>query len=128
LRATASRVAVLGLLESASAPLSHGDVVARLDVHGWNQATLYRNLLDLVRAGLASRADLGDHVWRFQRAPSHAIRPFDHPHFICTGCGDVACMPGLAVALRRRDGIPSAVREREVDVQIRGLCDKCRQG
>ncbi len=126
LRATASRVAVLSLLHASSSPLSHADVVERLQDGAWDKATLYRNLLDFVRVGLARRSDLGDHVWRFELVTDHSHEPFAHPHFICTDCGDVECMPGLAVALRKREGIPSAVRHREVDVQIRGVCDRCR--
>ncbi|MFW5738850.1 MAG: Fur family transcriptional regulator, partial [Myxococcota bacterium] len=88
-------------------------------------ATLYRNLLDLARAGLARRKDLGDHIWRFERVYDQEHET-SHPHFVCTICGQVTCMPGLAVALRQREGIPKAVREREVEVEIRGRCDHCR--
>lgn len=127
MRATASRVAVLGLLDAATAPISHADAVDALGPFGWDKATVYRNLLDLVRVGLATRTHLGDRLWRFERARHPGSGRCEHPHFICTGCGDVSCVPGVAVALRQRKGIPSSVREREVEVQIRGLCDKCRE-
>lgn len=126
LRATPSRVAVLGLLDRSPRPLSHAQVVDVFDQQPWDRATLYRNLLDLVRVGLARRKDLGDHIWRFERVrnPEHESA---HPHFVCTLCGEVSCMPGLAVALRQRSGIPEAVKQREVEVEIRGRCDRCRR-
>lgn len=127
LRATVSRIEVLLLLQSCSSPLSHADVVERLSFGSWDKATLYRNLLDFVRVGLAKRSDLGDHVWRFELIPSHPEEPHGHPHFICTDCGDVECMPGLTIALRKGEGVPSAVREQDVDVQLRGVCDRCRE-
>ncbi len=125
LRATPSRIAVLGLLDDAPAPLSHAEVADTLRKKTWDRATLYRNLLDLARVGLARRKDMGDHIWRFERARDQA-HDTSHPHFVCTTCGSVSCMPGLGVAVRQRIGIPKAVQEREVEVEIRGLCDLCR--
>jgi Fur family ferric uptake transcriptional regulator len=127
LRATPSRIAVLGLLDEAPAPLSHAEVAVALRKKAWDRATLYRNLLDLARVGLARRKDMGDHVWRFERIRAQ-VHDTSHPHFVCTTCGKIACMPGLGVAVRRRFGIPKAVQEREVEVEIRGLCDLCRGG
>lgn len=126
LRATASRIAVLHLLDQARKPVSHAEVIDAFRQQPWDKATLYRNLLDFVRVGLARRKDLGDHVWRFERVQD-ATHDASHPHFVCTVCGKVSCMPGLAVALRQRSGIPVAVREREVEVEIRGRCDRCRK-
>ncbi|PKN46846.1 MAG: transcriptional repressor [Deltaproteobacteria bacterium HGW-Deltaproteobacteria-20] len=127
LRATPSRIAVLSLLEEAPAPLSHAEVAVALRKNAWDRATLYRNLLDLARVGLARRKDMGDHIWRFERVRAQA-HDTSHPHFVCTTCGRVSCMPGLGVAVRQRIGIPKAVQEREVEVEIRGLCDLCRGG
>ena len=66
LRSTAPRVAVLRELEAATAPLSHADLVDSLGSQGYDRVTIYRNLTDLTEAGLVVRADLGDHVWRFE--------------------------------------------------------------
>jgi len=126
LRATPSRVAVLGLLDSSPTPLSHAEVAETFREKPWDRATLYRNLLDLARAGLLRRKDLGDHIWRFERTREQEHET-SHPHFVCTICGEVSCMPGLGVSLRQRSGIPMAVREKEVEVEIRGRCDRCRK-
>ena len=115
---------MLTLLDRATKALSHAEVSEQFDQESWDRATLYRNLLDLVRVGLARRKDLGDHIWRFERARNP--QP-SHPHFICTLCGEVSCMPGLTVSLRQRTGIPEAVKQREVEVEIRGCCDRCRK-
>ncbi len=123
LRATPARLAVLRLLRASERPLSHGEVSERLAGRPFDRATLYRNLVDLTGAGLARRTELGDRIWRFEDrgvAPSR-----DHPHFVCTECGRVECLPGVRVRISgaRR---PVALREQELEVQVRGRCDRCR--
>jgi Fur family ferric uptake transcriptional regulator len=123
LRATPSRLAVLELLRGTEGPLSHGDVADRLASQAWDRATIYRNLTDLAEAGLLRRTDLGDHVWRFE--PIQDDHPRDtHPHFVCTGCGVVECLPELELAVSRAKA-PRAIKQRKVEVNVRGLCDAC---
>ncbi|CAN5797153.1 transcriptional repressor [soil metagenome] len=124
LRATPSRLGVLSLLRTVAAPVTHGDVADRLASHGWDRATIYRNLVDLAQAGLARRSDLGDHVWRFEAVGTdHTGTP--HPHFVCTECGTVECLLELELAGPRRARTPRALRTRQVEVHVRGLCDAC---
>jgi Fur family transcriptional regulator, ferric uptake regulator len=125
LRRTGARVAVLAQLEAASAPLTHGDLVEMLGHLGYDRATLYRNLMDLVGAGLVTREDLG-HLWRFElvRGASRDHRS-EHPHFLCNECGEVSCLPDGAVHVVPIRGAPRALRRRSIEVQIKGRCDAC---
>jgi Fur family ferric uptake transcriptional regulator len=123
LRATSSRAAVLALLR-ARGPMSHADAVARLAGETWDPATIYRNLMDLAEVGLARRTDVGDHVWRFE-AISDAHVPTAHPHFVCTECGTIECLPRSVLAVPRARA-PRALRRREVEVHVRGVCDACQ--
>lgn len=86
---------------------------------------MYRNLVELVKAGLARRRDLGDHVWRFEAA---GARPGgkDHPHFLCTSCGSLACLDTLKVSLRRGVRVPRALKDDAVEILVKGLCDECQ--
>ena len=43
-----------------------------------------------------------------------------HPHFVCNDCGDVACLPESAVALRGE-----ATRNQVAEIQLRGRCAAC---
>lgn len=122
LRSTAARIAVLEVLDAATAPLSHQDLVERLGPEGWDRATLYRNLTDLAEVGMLRRVDHGDHVWRYERAEPHQG---EHPHFVCTSCGDVSCIPEVSVDLPASADVPRSVRARKVQVQIQGECDAC---
>jgi Fur family ferric uptake transcriptional regulator len=125
LRSTGPRVAVLRQLEAARTPVSHADLVSALVPEGFDRATIYRNLMDLTQAGLVSRTDLGDHVWRFELRRRGRTGDGEHPHFMCIGCGTVACLPGDSVRLRPSRGAPRAVRRRHVDIQLKGRCDRC---
>jgi len=125
LRSTAPRVAVLKELEAATAPLSHADLVDSLGGQGYDRVTLYRNLTDLAQAGLVVRADLGDHVWRFELRRAGKEHTGTHPHFTCTGCGTVSCLPEQSVRITSAKGAPKAIATRAVEVHLRGLCDAC---
>jgi Fur family transcriptional regulator, ferric uptake regulator len=122
LRATSSRLAVLQHMRTAKQPLSHADVVAQLAPGPWDPATIYRNLLDLVEVGLARRTDVGDHVWRFEVVV--AGHREDHPHFVCKECGVVECLPDVELLVPRTKA-PRSVKKRQVELQLRGLCDTC---
>lgn len=126
LRSTSPRVAVLRELDSATAPRSHADLVEALGEEGYDRVTIYRNLTDLTEAGLVMRADLGDHVWRFElkRGTTNSHQG-THPHFTCIDCGTVACLPAESVRITSARGAPKSVSARSVDVQLRGLCDRC---
>lgn len=123
LRATPSRIAVLGLLRDRDQTFSHAEVAERLTGQGWDPATLYRNLIDLVEVGLVRRTDVGDHVWRFE-AVSGGHDAAGHPHFVCTECGTVECLPVMELVVPRTK-TPRALRLRKVELHVRGLCDAC---
>jgi Fur family ferric uptake transcriptional regulator len=125
MRSTGPRVAVLAHLSKASAPLSHTEIHEALADRGYDRATIYRNLTDLAEAGLLVRSDLGDHVWRFERKQAKAGHRVGHPHFVCIDCGEVSCLPDMAVKVQPASGAPKALGTRQVEVQVKGRCDDC---
>jgi Fur family ferric uptake transcriptional regulator len=124
LRTTRPRLRVLEKLAESTTPVSHGELVEELEHSGMDRTTVYRNLLDLTDAGLVRRSDLGDHVWRFELTRG-ADKPLEHPHFTCTDCGTVECLPEVTVQVARGRRAPRSIAERKVQVQLRGLCDDC---
>ena len=123
LRATAARMAILAALRSAGGPVSHGEMAGLMRRRSWNRTTVYRNLLDLARSGLARRFDVGDHVWRFE-ARSEPGRD-EHPHFVCNTCGDIECLEGIELAVELSAAAPRAVLDQQVEIQVHGVCDRC---
>lgn len=124
LRSTAPRLAVLACLDEAKAPLSHADLSEELAGLGLDRATIYRNLTDLAEAGLATRLELGDHVWRFE-SRSQSGEGAEHAHFVCSDCGGVACLPDFKVDLRSAKGGRRLRVGTVSDVLLRGRCEAC---
>ena len=125
LRRTMARITVLRFMHANRRPMSHGDVAQGLEADGLDRATVYRNLMDLVEVGILMRTDVGDHVWRFELKRSEDDDETEHPHFICTDCGGVSCLPDGVVKLVSSRRSPKAVNDRRVVVQLRGICDAC---
>lgn len=130
LRATGPRILVLRTLMASAAPITHAEVCERLGESGLDRATVYRNLLDLTEVGLARRTDLGDHLWRFELAEHRGHTHDDevHPHFVCTECGAVECLPEGVVTLEAYRGAPRSIKTRTVEIQVRGACNECQVG
>lgn len=126
LRATGPRVAVLRVLAGTKGAVTHGELAEKLSSRGVDRATVYRNLVDLTGAGLARRSDMGDHVWRFELISDRKEHLDEvHAHFLCSGCGTVACLPDTAVTIAPSRGTPRSLRKKAVQIEVRGLCDAC---
>ncbi len=125
LRGTSARLAVLRQLYKAQSPTTHADVAEHLAAAGFDRATIYRNLIDLTDAGFVRRTDVGDHVWRFELVSDELGGDEPHPHFICSECGTVECLPEGAVEVRAVRGAPRSLRKQGVEVQLRGRCNDC---
>lgn len=126
LRATTARAAVYSCLLEAGGPLTHSEVCDKLEKDGLDRATVYRNLADLTEAKVLRRVDHGDHLWRFELAhgaDEHGDA-MHHPHFVCTDCGTVACLPEETVKLVKA-ALPGKSSHKEIEIQIRGQCDGC---
>lgn len=127
LRSTSARIAVLDYFHKHSGPNSHAELFTAIAEKGFDRATVYRVLMDFSEAGILSRTDLGDHVWRFElkKGVGGVAHTEEHPHFVCVDCGEVSCLPGLSFKLEGKTKAPKSVSKKQVAVQISGRCDKC---
>jgi Fur family ferric uptake transcriptional regulator len=128
LRRTEPRIAVLRYMLGVRHPVAHAEVAGALEKLALDRVSVYRVLIDLARVKILTRADMGDHVWRFDVARGGGEHSREHPHFVCTSCGKVACLPEGAVRIVRSGRVPRAVRRRDVEVQLKGECDACGAG
>lgn len=119
-RVTEQRLVILRELAKLRIPASHPELTERLAGSGLDRATIYRNLLSLNEAGVLVKTQLGDNVWRFELPRSASSEHGKHPHFICSDCGSVSCLPKGSVALRGE-----AARNQVAEVQLRGRCTGC---
>jgi Fur family transcriptional regulator, ferric uptake regulator len=122
LRCTPARIAVLAALRKAKSPLTHADLSNQLVPHGFDKATVFRNLTDLTTAGLVHRTELGDRVWRFE-IREHSETQSSHPHFLCVVCGAISCLETVTVSDEnlRKSKIIGIVSE----ILVKGECVTC---
>ena len=126
LRSTLARIAVLQELEAATTPLTHADLADKLVPQGYDKATVYRNLMDLTRADMVSKSELGDHVYRFElRRPGSHKHEADHPHFLCVDCGKVSCLADVSVHITPEPGTKASPIWQLTEVLLKGRCDDC---
>lgn len=86
-------------------------------------ATVYRNVQQLAAAEVISRLERASDVIRYDANPAA------HHHFICTACGQVEDVYLETVRYRidrRRTGF-RASGVTSCEVQLRGLCRRCRR-
>ena len=119
LRRTQPRVAVLRYMLKVGHPVAHAEAAEALAKLELDRVSVYRVLLDLARVKILRRTDLGDHVWRFDVVRGEHAHAREHPHFVCTSCGAVECLPGSVVQIAARGKGPRAVRTRDVEVQLK---------
>jgi Fur family peroxide stress response transcriptional regulator len=87
-----------------------------------SHATVYRNLQELVRAGLIGTLERSGAAVQFEINPDH------HHHFMCRRCGQVwdVYLEQVAVTLDRQRSPLKGFRIDRRDVQLHGLCTRCR--
>ena len=124
LRCTAARLWVMEQLIQATSPVTHADVAETLSPKGFDRATIYRNLVELTDAGLVSRIELGDHVWRFELKRLGGGNG-EHPHFVCIDCGEVSCLPRVSVNIKPSPGTKSSSINKVTEVLLMGRCGNC---
>jgi Fur family peroxide stress response transcriptional regulator len=107
------------LMENASHPTAVEifDGVNRLDPRS-SKATVYRNLRDLVDAGLVREVAVEGRSARFD------LKGIQHHHFICDGCGKVENLDWFDVPMPPAKVAGNRI-VREYELILRGLCDAC---
>lgn len=129
LRCTPARVAVLEHIMAVGGPRTHAEVADALADRGFDRATIYRNLTELTEAKIFSRVELGDHVWRFEMRHGGVA---EHPHFLCTSCGEVSCLDDVKVAItpKKRPAAAAKKEKRDIgavtEVLLKGQCGRCQ--
>jgi len=126
LRTTPARIAVMQELRAAKSPQTHADVAAKLVPLGFDKTTVFRNLTDLADAQLATRTELGDHVWRFEISDPNDPDADRHPHFLCVDCGSVTCLADINFTADSRKRATQIGRITEV--LVKGYCNTCEAG
>jgi Fur family ferric uptake transcriptional regulator len=124
LRVTTPCLMVLRTLARAKGPLSHTEVLEKMDEGDCDPATVYRNLIKLRDAGLVSLVSraggIDRYVFTMPGAQGHT-----HPHFYCTECEQILCLPADTQSLFNLKA-PWLEAVQHAICDLRGTCPSCR--
>jgi Fur family ferric uptake transcriptional regulator len=109
------------LIETETTAVAHADLFARLEGR-LDRTTVFRTLTTLTRSGLIRRVELGDRVWRYRR---EATPGAPTASFLCVTCQRVTDLPSVKIVM---PAPLRAIARREIDVTVRGVCDRCDGG
>uniref|UniRef100_A0A7C4LLL3 Uncharacterized protein n=1 Tax=Schlesneria paludicola TaxID=360056 RepID=A0A7C4LLL3_9PLAN len=90
LLATDRRSFVSEPLLTPARPVSHRELAAQLSKTEIDLSTVFRNLVLLSETGLVRRIELGDRIWRTERAGVQGAAGH-HSRFVCNRCGRIRC-------------------------------------
>jgi len=125
LKATRTRLAVLSVLHGAGQPQSTEAIHrAAVRLGPIDLVTVYRTLESFHQAGLVERVRAGVRTWRYHLSlePDHP----SHPHFYCSGCGKLKCLPREVIRFdleRLKESFPAQVDH--LQISLEGVCPDC---
>ena len=125
LRLTPQRDVLLRVLSDTTGHPTADDLVQKVRgvLPSVSHATVYRNVQELVRAGLVGTLERAGGAVQFE------INPDDHHHFVCRECGRVwdVYLDEVDVRVNNRRSQLKGFQIDRSEVQLRGLCDACRR-
>ncbi|MDP3962910.1 MAG: Fur family transcriptional regulator [bacterium] len=122
LKATRSRLAILGVMRRTKHPLSPQEIIERLG-KSFDQATIYRFIKKLQARGIIRQIDL-----RHNHAHYELFDLNDHHHLICMRCGRIEDVSGCEIedaynAILRSAKDFSEIRQHSLEFY--GICRNC---
>jgi Fe2+ or Zn2+ uptake regulation protein len=124
LRLTPQRDVLLRVLSGSLGHPTADDLVKKVRrvLPSVSHATVYRNVQELVRAGLIGTLE------RAGGAIQYEVNADDHHHFVCRACGNVwdVYLADVGVRLDRRRSPLTGFQIQRSEVQLHGLCPRCR--
>jgi Fur family ferric uptake transcriptional regulator len=122
LRQTSPRLAILGVMLAAKAPLTREQIAEQIGTDAPNKTTIYRTLTHLVEKNLVHQAYLEDRTWHFELAHNCGKHQC-HPHFTCVRCEQTHCLTGLSTPLVE---LPKGFSMQRQQIHIDGVCPDCQ--
>lgn len=118
---TAPRIAILEKLIRSGRALTVNDLVS--EGMEMDRVTIYRTLNTLKGKGIVREIPTPSGTNYYEMACRH--NPL-HPHFYCTSCRSMTCLPPLAGGeLKTWLSLPEGLLARDLTVSVSGLCGRC---
>jgi Fur family peroxide stress response transcriptional regulator len=123
LRLTPQRDVLLRVLSETVGHPTADELVreVRRSLPSVSHATVYRNVQELVRAGLVGTLERAGGAVQFE------VNPDSHHHFVCSKCSQVwdVYLDDFEIRVDRRSSLKGFRVDRR-EVQLHGLCAGCR--
>lgn len=119
LRATPQRISLLEVLKKATKPLTAEELHKKINA---DLVTVYRNLQNLVGAGIVQEARFKDAVVRYELSHGH------HHHVVCTSCGFIEELEGCNTSPLENQALHAAKKFsciNEHALEFFGTCVSC---
>jgi Fe2+ or Zn2+ uptake regulation protein len=123
LKVTPARLSLLALLEREGRPMSAKDLEEHPQLTDMDQATLYRNLLNLKTSGLIRQIDFRERFSYYE-----INNKGDHHHLVCVQCGRIEEIKGCPVddlAISALNDSSAFAKVLHHSLEFYGLCVQC---
>ena len=120
---TANRMLVLDFMLDQHSAISLSDIEKGLAPT--DRVTVYRTLKTFEKKGLVHSIKDGTGIPKYALCIENCdVEGHDdlHLHFYCLACKETYCLPAIRIP---QVNLPDKFRADEVDLLIKGLCDKC---
>lgn len=122
LRRTHPRMAILGVLIEADAPVTHQQIADALSDSAPDKVTIYRVLECLMEKGIVHKAFMKERTAFFELG-HNCSKTQCHPHFTCTSCQKTVCIKNAKIPLAEISEQGFKIKHQKVELE--GLCPDC---
>jgi Fur family transcriptional regulator, ferric uptake regulator len=122
LNVTEIRRQLVALLFTPGSALTQKEIEEELEqeLGSVDRVTLYRNLRILMEKQVIHQITIDAQTVKYKLAGAH--KKTDHPHFHCSCCDKLLCMPQVKIA---ENMLPGGFVIKSSQLIIEGLCDLC---
>lgn len=120
---TAMRMLVLQFLLNKKVAISLTNIEKHFESS--DRTTLYRTLKTFVENKVAHQIDDGTGITKYALCEEHCNCEVDtdlHLHFHCTNCNETVCLTEHKIP---HINLPKGYMAKDVNLVIKGICDKC---
>lgn len=122
LKKTKIRRIILGAFLRQNHALSYNDL-ADLIEQKIDKSTIYRNLTKLEENEVIHSVENTTGVLKYALGKQSNSKDQQHAHFQCNECQEVYCIPQAEVNLTK---LPSDFQIESINVNFKGICNKCK--
>jgi len=124
LNITEIRRRLINLLIAPGTALTQKEIEEALETEmgSVDRVTLYRNLRVLMEKHLIHQISIDANTVKYKLAGAH--KKLDHPHFHCSHCDKILCMPQISI---KEDMLPGGYIIESSNLIIEGICALCNK-